>query len=91
MTIRANNDRGEKNLLTRQRKRSLKALFLFFGEFFFFPVDLRRGANLRVPRWVWSRRTLSKPGRLPPLLTAALIHGAQRPASNKKELIWRLL
>lgn len=74
---------GGKNLLTRQRKRSVKALF-----FFLFFVDLRRGANLRVPRSVWSRLTPSKSGRLHPLLTAAVtrIHGAQRPGPNKQ--IW---
>lgn len=74
-------------LLTRQRKRSVKALFLFLV-FFCPPVNLRRGANLRVPRSVWSRGTPSKSGRLHPLLPAAAtqIHGAQRSGSNKKRL-----
>lgn len=83
--------KNKKNLLTRQRKGSVKALFLFFGVGGF-SVDLRCGANLRVRRSVWSRRTRSKPGRLHLLLTAAAtqIHGAQPLGSNKKSGMLRL-
>ena len=93
MKIGANHDRGKKtkqknknNPLTRQRKRSVKALFWFFWWGFSSPADLRRGADLRVSRSVWSRLTPSRSGRLHPLLTAAAtrINPAQRSVLSKK-------
>lgn len=86
-----NHDGGrEKTRSHVSGREALKHCFCFFGRGF--SVDLRRGANLRVRRSVWSRRTPSKPGRLHPLLTAAAaqIHGAQPAGWNKKSWMWRL-
>lgn len=80
--------RGEikkKNLLTRQRKGSVKALFLFFGgRVSQLTSDAEQICECGV--------RFEAVGRLHPLLTAAAtqIHGAQRLGSNKKSWMLRL-